>query len=142
MPYEDLLRSGQIRPHPARAGEIEALLAVAERDLAAAARILGIDSDWAYMIAYNAAFQAARALMLKEGYRARGSAQHATVIRFAREKLGTAFGKPLSLLDQMRRKRNRAVYESAELVGDHEAREAVEFAGGFVTKLRRIIIEG
>jgi uncharacterized protein (UPF0332 family) len=99
MPYDDLLRSGKIKPHRARAEEIEALLAVAERDLAAAEGNLGIDSNWAYMIAYNATLQAARALMLEEGYRARGSAQHATVIRFAGEKLGTAFGKPLSLLD-------------------------------------------
>ena len=139
MPYDDLLRSRKIKPHRVRNEEIESILAVAERDLTAAERNLGIDSNWAYMIAYNAALQAERALMLKEGYRARGSAQHATVILFAREKLGTAFGKQLSLLDQMRRKRNRAVYQSAKLVADHEAREAVEFAAGFVSELRGFI---
>jgi hypothetical protein len=39
------------------------------------------------------------------------------------------------LFDQMRRKRQRVIYEVAGLVSKHEAEQTVEFAKGFVAEL-------
>lgn len=43
--------------------------------------------------------------MFCEGYRPRGGEQHATVVEFVEERLGTAYADQVRLFDQMRRKR-------------------------------------
>jgi uncharacterized protein (UPF0332 family) len=139
MPYERLIKLGRIKPYKARPEEIQQLFKVSLRDLAAAARNLEEAPDWAYSMAYNAILQTSRALMLSEGYRPRGGEQHATVVEFTQEKLGPAFGEQASLFDQMRRKRNRVIYEVAGLVSKREARQAVEFAKKFVAELTEAI---
>ena len=90
-------------------------------------------------LAYNAVLQACRALMLAEGYRPRGGEQHATVVEFIRENLGTRYSNQVKLFDQMRRKRHRVIYEVAGLVSKHEAEQAMEFAKSFVGQLAEII---
>jgi len=135
MPYERLIKQGRITPYKAHPEEIQQLLKVSLRDLAAATRNLEDGPDWAYSMAYNAILQASRALMLSEGYRPRGSEQHAAVVEFTQEKLGPAFGEQVSLFDQMRRKRHRVIYEVAGLISQREAYQAVEFAKSFVAKL-------
>jgi len=135
MPYEQLIKMGRIRPYKVHPEEIQQLLKVSLRDLAAAARNLEEAPDWAYSMAYNAILQTSRALMLSEGYRPRGAEQHATVVEFTQEKLGSTFGAQVSLFDQMRRKRNRVIYEVAGLVSKREAGQAVEFAKKFVAEL-------
>jgi uncharacterized protein (UPF0332 family) len=112
---------------------------VASRDLATAARLLPEDRDWAFNIAYNAALQAARAWMLHTGYRARGPDQHRTTVRFCELTLGSEHQPQLALLDQIRRKRNRLVYEMAGLVSQQEARQALDFANAFVEEIRGLI---
>lgn len=139
MPYDLLIRTNRIKPYIARPIEIQQLLDVAKRDLSAAVRNLGEDTDWAYTMAYNAVLQASRALILKEGYRPRGGEQHATVVEFMQERLGEMFGKEVALFDQMRRKRHRVIYEIAGLVSKSEAQQAVEFAKNFVEQLRQEI---
>ena len=88
MPYERLLKSNRIKPHRANQNEIKQLLQLATRDLNTAKRNLDEAPDWAYSIAYNSILQAGRALMFFEGYRPRGSEQHATVVEFVEERLG------------------------------------------------------
>ena len=140
MPYDRLLKLGLIKPESASPTEIKQLLKVASRDLNASARNLSEDDDWAYTMAYNAVLQACRALMLAEGYRPRGGEQHATVVEFIRENLGTSYANQVNLFDQMRRKRHRMIYEAAGLVSKHEAEQTVEFAKGFVAQLTEIIM--
>ena len=136
MAYELLIRTGRIKPYKARPSEIQQLLKVADRDLAAAARNLAEDTDWAYSMAYNAVLQASRAVILNDGYRPRGGEQHATVVEYIHERLGPSFAKEVSLFDQMRRKRHRVIYEVSGLVSKQEAEQAVEFAKDFVRKLK------
>jgi uncharacterized protein (UPF0332 family) len=121
MAYESLIKQGRIKPYKARPEEIQQLLKVASRDLAAAARNLEDAPDWAYTMAYNAILQTSRGLMLSEGYRPRGSDQHATVVEFTQEKLGSAFAEQVLLFDQMRRKRHRVICEVAGLISKREA---------------------
>jgi uncharacterized protein (UPF0332 family) len=109
------------------------------RDLAAAERNLPDDHDWAYTIAYNAVLQAARALVLAHGFRARGAEQHATVVQFVEETLGKKYSSQIALFDQMRRKRHRVIYEMAGLVSKQEAEQGVKFAKKFVEEIRLLI---
>jgi uncharacterized protein (UPF0332 family) len=139
MPFDRLIKEGRIKPYIARSSEIEQLLKVANRDLNASARNLDEDPDWAYSMAYNAILQASRALMLSNGYRPRGSEQHATVVEFIQEMLSPAFADQINLFDQMRRKRHRVIYEVVGLISKSEAEQAATFAKNFVEKITAII---
>lgn len=139
MPYDRLLRSNRIQMHQASDTEIKQLLQLASRDLSTAKRNLEEAPDWAYSIAYNSILQAGRALMFLEGYRPRGSEQHATVVEFVEERLGIAYINQVRLFDQMRRKRHRVIYEAAGLISKKEAEQAIDFAEVFVDKIAAII---
>ncbi len=102
MPYERLIKGGRIRPYDASEQEIRSLLEIAARDLATAQRTISIDPDWAYNISYNAMLQASRALMLRMGYRPRGSSQHTTVVQFVKEAISKEHSSFVALFDQMR----------------------------------------
>jgi len=77
--------------------------------------------------------------MFFDGYRPRGGEQHASVVEFIEERLGSAYADQVRLFDQMRRKRHRVIYEVAGLVSDKEAEQAVSFAKGFVEEITEII---
>ena len=121
MTYEKLLKDGRIKEYTAQPIEIQQLLKVANRDLTAASRNLEADPDWAYSMAYNAILQVSRALMLHGGFRPRGGEQHATVVEFVRECLGTDHKDKVHLFDQMRRKRHRVIYEVSGMISKTEA---------------------
>ena len=97
MPFETLLAEGRIRRHTPQTRTIRDLLLLAERDARVAEQTLEVDPDWAFNIAYNAVLQAARAFMMKQGYRPRGPEQHATVVSFLKEALGNAFVEEVPL---------------------------------------------
>lgn len=139
MSYDRLLRSNRIRVHQATQNEIKQLLQLSNRDVSTAMRNLEDAPDWAYSIAYNSILQAGRALMFFEGYRPRGSEQHATVVEFVEERLGTAYADQVRLFDQMRRKRHRVIYEVSGLVSKTEAEQAIIFAKKFVEEITEII---
>ena len=136
MPYEALLAAGKIQKQPPQPRTIRDLLSLAERDISVAAQTLEVDPDWAFNIAYNGILQASRALMLKQGSRPRGPEQHTTAVRFLKEALGEAFADQVATIDQMRRKRHKAVYEASGRIGAGEAQQAVSFARGYVEKIR------
>ena len=116
MDYSSLLKNNRITVGRFSQKQIHGCLDLAARDVKTARKIVMEDPDWGYTIAYNAMLQAARALMFSEGYRATGEAQHATVIQFAQISLGGEFNSTVQLMDVMRRKRHRAVYDIAGLV--------------------------
>jgi uncharacterized protein (UPF0332 family) len=115
------------------------LLQLAKRDINTARRNLEDAPDWAYSIAYNSILQASRALMFFTGYRPRGGEQHATVVEFIEERLGSTFEGQVKLFDQMRRKRHRVIYEASGLVSRKEAEQAIEFAEKFVGQITEMI---
>jgi uncharacterized protein (UPF0332 family) len=139
MILDDLLQEKKIQAYDAKPLEIQQLLSVAIRDLETASRNLPEDPDWAYNIAYNAVLQSARALMMSTGYRPRGSDHHATVVRFTEGVFGKNPSMSIALFDQMRRKRNRAVYEVSGVVSKKEAEESLVFARQFVEEVRKRI---
>jgi uncharacterized protein (UPF0332 family) len=139
MQYERLIKGNRIKIYNATSKEINDLLNIARRDLRAAARNLEEDPDWAYGMAYNSILQACRALMMSEGYRPRGADQHASVVEFTKERLGSEFSNDVNLFDQMRRKRHRVIYETTGLIGDKESHQVLEFSKAFVQKIFEII---
>jgi uncharacterized protein (UPF0332 family) len=139
MSVEELEGQGRIKRYQARRREIESLLLVARRDLVGAERNLADDADWSYNMSYNAVLQAVRALMFSQGYRPRGADQHRTVVHFARKSLGEEYARETALFDQMRRKRNRLIYETVGLVSRQEAQQALAFARRMVEDIGRMI---
>ena len=136
MAYERLLQQRRIRSYQARPQEVARLLRIAARDLATADKLLSEDTDWAFNIVYNAVLQAARALVLHEGFRPRGAGQHWTIVEFCKEALGPEYRRQVALFDQMRRKRHRLVYEMVGLGSRQEAEQALAFAKAFVEEMR------
>lgn len=140
MNYETLLGKGLIKPLKAEPSQIKSRLDLAARDLKTAKQMMDQSRDWAYNIAYNALLQASRALMLAEGYRpTSGEGQHKVTILFAEAALGERFESEIRFFDKMRVKRNRAVYDTAGIVSESEARQAVAFAERFIEKIREIV---
>ena len=131
MSYKRLLREGRIRRHRTNRQEIASLLQVVERDLADAA-ITALSADRRFTTAYNAALQAATAVMYSEGYRAHGIGHHSATFEFLKEAMGPGITSLADYFDDCRRKRNRADYIGVGYISMTEAedllREAKEFA--------------
>lgn len=139
MAYEELLKKGVIKPFDAEPSQVAERIKLAKRDIETA-KTPAIGNDWAYSIAYNAMLQAARALMFAEGYRpTSGEGQHRVVVRFSQLALGQTFEDQTRLFDKMRKKRNQAVYDTAGIISETEARQAVEFASKFVQIIEKTI---
>jgi hypothetical protein len=140
MPYEQLLRSGRIRPHRTNRQEIAALLGVVTRDLKDAA-ITALSADRRFATAYNAVLQAATAIMYSEGFRSQNMGHHATVFEFMREALGPDFCDLADYFDACRRKRNVADCVGVGSVSNTEAEELLREASAFAISDRNWIQE-
>jgi uncharacterized protein (UPF0332 family) len=117
-----LLREGRIRPHRTNPAEIAGLFAVVKRDLTDAA-IEALSADRRFATAYNAALQAATAMMYAEGYRAASVGHHWTTFEFLKAASADEFGDLADYFDDCRRKRNWTDYVGVGGVSDTEARD-------------------
>lgn len=139
MTYDKLIQRRKMKAYEADEREIRSLLEIAARDLATAESMVDVNPDWAYNISYNAMLQTSRALMLRKGYRPRGSGQHATVVQFMKLTIDDEHRNSVTLFDQMRRKRNRMTYDVAGLVGKNECENALAVAHDFVALVTSLI---
>ncbi len=137
--YSELLDKGLIEPGHFSREQVEDLLKIAQRDLATSGEVIESAHEWAYAIAYNAMLQAGRAFMFEEGYRSRGEGHHLTVIKFLRAGLDPELASTISVMDRIRRKRNRSMYDTVGSISLKETGEAVETARDFVGNICRII---
>jgi uncharacterized protein (UPF0332 family) len=133
MPYERLLHEGRIRRHCTNPQEIAGLFQVVERDLADAA-ITALSADRRFATAYNAALQAATAVMYSEGYRAHGIGHHSTTFQFLKEVMDPEMGALADYFDDCRRKRNRADYVGAGYISVTEAEDLLMEARKFAAQ--------
>ena len=101
--------NGWLLDHETSRSEIQALLAVVDRDLADC-QVPGLSSDASHNIAYNAALQLAKAALAAAGFRAAGAAHHYRVIQSLAFTVGTD-AAALRRLDTARKKRNLAEYD-------------------------------
>ena len=120
--FARLLREGRIRPHRTNPAEIAGLFAVVKRDLTDAA-IEALSADRRFATAYNAALQAATAMMYAEGYRAASVGHHWTTFEFLKAASADEFGDLADYFDDCRRKRNWTDYVGVGGISDTEARD-------------------
>lgn len=91
----------------------------------------------AVMTAYAALFDAARALLFRDGYRERS---HVCVVRYLEAQYMNQLGEDMIiLLDEYRDKRHKVVYASDYYPTEEEAANFVVFAEKFVAKIKEIM---
>lgn len=138
--FTQLEREGRIDAVSAGPAEVQRLHAIADRDLATAQELRDRNRDWALAIVYNALLQSCVALMGASGYRARGEAQHRTIIEFGRLALPEQ-DRPLARLDRLRQRRHRTVYDVVGQVSATEVADALSLAKELLPVLKRAAIE-
>jgi uncharacterized protein (UPF0332 family) len=137
--YSELLDQGSVKRGRFARRQVDDCLRIAHRDLETAKVVIENSADWAFNIAYNAMYQAGRSFMFHCGYRATGHSHHATVVRFLEIGLGSEYKEMLALMDRMRRKRNRATYDTVGTISNKEAEDAMSTAREFVARLERLV---
>ncbi|MGA2386906.1 MAG: HEPN domain-containing protein [Candidatus Bathyarchaeia archaeon] len=106
----------------------------AKRDIEAAKTLIATcQFDWSLAVSYNAMLAAGRALMFDKGYRPSSTEGHLAVVQFLTITLGEESGSRMVLImNGMRKKRHRIVYEEMDIVSLKEAKQAVEWAEEFI----------
>jgi len=136
MKYDELLSSRRIREEKVSRPEVEKALERAERDLQTARELIERDLDWSFAVAYDAVLQASRAYMFAQGFRPATNESHKNTFAFMRLAMGKDYEELMAYFDRMRNKRHRAIYETAGLITETEARNILEKAEGFVSVIR------
>ena len=111
----NLLRIGQLKEHPADAGEIARLLLAAERGIADA-RVRSISPETRFDAAYRSIMQTGLAALMARGYRpdTNRPGHHATIIQALTLTLGIDTRR-VAVLDTLRRKRNLVDYTGDDI---------------------------
>jgi len=92
--------------------------------------------DWSLAVSYNAMLLAGRGLMFDQGYRPSSTEGHVAVVKFLHVSLGTEVSDRLVMvLNGMRKKRHRIVYEEMDVVSEDEAEQALKWAEEFVNRI-------
>lgn len=136
MNYDELLNSRRIRREQVSPLEIEHALERSERDLETAKKLIALDRDWCFAVAYDAVLQASRAYMFAQGFRPASNESHKNTLAFMRIAMGTDYEELMAYFDRMRNKRHQAIYEIAGLITETEANTILEKAEGFITLIR------
>jgi uncharacterized protein (UPF0332 family) len=134
MSYNALKELGIVEERTAEIAEVIALVTRAERDLATSKLLQDIDEEWAFAAAYQAMARSARALILSEGFRPRGSRRdtHKTVVTASGVILGEQYKSMINKFDRMRRKYQNFMEEAGRIISRYEAGQANKDAEEFL----------
>ncbi len=97
--------------------------------------------DWAQIAAYNSMLQAGRALMFFRGYRPAGESHHVAVIEFLDHELGSDHHDLVVVMDRIRRRRNMALYRSAEQSTEQDVWSALKHAEALLAIVTSIVAQ-
>lgn len=141
MSLGKLLRDGLIRKIRVDKSLVRKSFSIAERDLNTAKKVFESGSyGWSLAIAYNSMLQAGRALMFLNGFKPTNRYQHIAVIRFTHIVFGKEItDRMINIFDRLREKRHKVVYEEVDIISEDEARNAIEWACEFVSKVKEIL---
>lgn len=92
--------------------------------------------DSALVMAYSAAFNAARAILFRDGFREKS---HECVIRYLEKKHSEIPGELIALLDKYRTSRHGVLYDVRYSATKVEAEESLEFAEKFIKEIEKIV---
>jgi len=126
MSLEDWLTHRWVSRHTTSAHEVATLLSVIQRDLSDC-RVDSIGTDWAFNIAYNAALQVATLALHVCGFRASREGGHERTIESLRYTIN-ADPDLVRLLQDFRKKRNKAAYEVSGVISELERDEMIRTA--------------
>jgi len=119
---------------------ISLYLSAADNKLSTAKKMLAIDEEASYQMAYEAMLKASLGFMLSFGVRPRSlPGHHMTIIEFAEKYLGTEFKSLITMFNRMRRKRHQAIYEVTGFVSATEAERALVTAERYLSAIRHEI---
>jgi len=144
MSLEELLRSRAVlRIRPNRDLAIKSI-ARSKRDIDTARTLIADEKfDWALAVSYNAMLVAGRALMFAKGFRPSSTDGHVAVMKFLHASLGSGVTERMVMvMNGMRKKRHRVVYEEMDIVSKGEAQQAVVWAEEFVKMIDDVIRRG
>ncbi len=128
----------KLKPQPVNWKQVDRYLAAASSKLATARKVLAIDDEAAYQLAYEAMLKGSLGLMLSHGFRPRSvPGHHVAIIRFVERQLGAPSHRLVALFDRMRRKRNQALYDAAGLITRTEAEQALETAAKYLVDVEQ-----
>ncbi|OGF23950.1 hypothetical protein A3H09_01430 [Candidatus Falkowbacteria bacterium RIFCSPLOWO2_12_FULL_45_13] len=113
--------------------QIRSFLESVERRLKKAEQILKVDEQSGFQAAYEAMIRASLGFMLSFGRRPRSTVgHHKIIIEFVGQKFGNKYVSLIGSFDEMRKKRNKAIYEPFGTIGEKEAADAIKTAKEFI----------
>ncbi len=136
MNYSELKEMGIVEERTAEIAEVIALVTRAERDLKTSRLLADKDEEWAFAAAYQAMARSARALILSEGFRPKGSRSrdtHKTVVTASGVLLGDQHKSMINKFDRMRRKYQNFMEEAGKIISRYEAVQAIKDAEDFLS---------
>jgi uncharacterized protein (UPF0332 family) len=133
MNYNALKELGIVEERTAEIAEVISLVTRAERDLSTSRLLQDKDEEWAFAAAYQAMARSARALILSEGFRPKGSRRdtHKTVVTASGILLGEQHKSTINKFDRMRRKYQNFMEEAGRIISRYEAGQAIKDAEEF-----------
>lgn len=136
MSLDNLVRTGQLKPHAPTAAEVRRLLAAAERNLHDA-RVTGISDETRFDASYKAIMQCALVALTASGYRPATNVpgHHQTLIASLSLTLALPNDERL-VLDALRKKRNLNDY-SGDLIDPESVRESIARAEALLARTQQ-----
>jgi hypothetical protein len=130
----------KLKPHAVDWAQIDRFLASPDKKLASARKILAFDEEACLQQAYEAMLKASLGFMFSHGFRARSQPHHIAIIDFVRSRIDKKHAGLLVVFDRLRRKRNVALYDDTGFVSQHDAEQALESAGDYLSVIRADIV--
>lgn len=126
MSLSEWLADGSVKKQRPTRAEIQALLAVADRDLADSC-VPAVSRDRRFATAYSASLQLATIVLRASGYRtsAGSPGHHWRTLKLVPELMGADQRDRINYLDSCRRARNQADYDRIDVVSEAEIKELV-----------------
>ncbi|MBU2564551.1 hypothetical protein KKA23_03165 [Patescibacteria group bacterium] len=122
--------------------QIERFLEGAQKKINSSKKVLLIDQELSYQTAYEAMIKASLALMLSFGKRPRSLPGHyVAIIDFIENKLDKKHKELIGLFDDMRKKRNKFIYEDISFISQYETEQSIKIAIKFIDIIRKKIHE-
>ncbi len=133
MNYDALKALGIVEERTTEIAEVIALITRAERDLTTGKLLQDKDEEWAFAAAYQSMARIARALILSEGFRPKGSRRdtHKSVVTASGMLLGEQYKSMINKFDRMRRKYQNFMEEAGRIISRYEAAQAIKDAEEF-----------
>ena len=138
MALENWFKANKLIKHETNKEELESIFGVIDRCFKDAG-LKGLSSDQKYISSYQAAFEAAIALVYCNGYRPIKTGHHYIIWQCMKDLLKEGNRKTILLFENAAKKRNKLSYDVAGLASQKEADEIYNEAKNFVTLIKEKI---